>query len=259
MSWTREEVLRTLEELTANANRLAGLMPPSSEHTRWVTNCLDILEEVFGPASRYYQSFDALKWGELDSSEDEIFGYEAARSEIRTLRAYVKDIKTATGLPLGAADYLKRHELNEVYDAKNTGPESSLILKALHLAEHKLRKVIRIQPTNESQVQDAFESLLIGADIPYGREVDKIEYSSKTYTPDFSLPKISLAVEIKLCGRNAREKEIIAEINDDILAYRGKYPNLFFIVYDLGYIRDEDRFCSSFEEHENVTIRVVKH
>jgi hypothetical protein len=132
-------------------------------------------------------------------------------------------------------------------------------LKVLHLAEQKLRKVIRDKPEKEKQVQDAFESLLIGADMPYGREVDSIEYSSKTYSPDFSLMKISLAVEVKLCSREEREKELPAEINDDILAYQTKYQNLLFIVYDLGYIRDMDRFRKSFEEHENVTVRVIKH
>ena len=76
---------------------------------------------------------------------------------------------------------------------------------------------------------------------------------------DFSLSKISLAIEVKLCSRSGREKEVIAEINDDILAYQTKYQNLLFVVYDLGFIRDKDRFSRSFEEYENVTIRVVKH
>lgn len=258
MSWTKEEVLKTLEELAAEAKRLLKSTAFSTEHTRWVTNCLDILEEVFGPASRYYLSFAVLKWRETGSyiiqGRDPQAVIDAKHHE-----AFLRDLETAKGLLLGAADYLKRHEVDEVYNARNTAPESSLIIKVLYLAEHKLRKVIRIQPDRERQVQDAFESLLIGADIPYGREVDRIEYSSKTYTPDFSLPKISLAVEIKLCSRNGHEKEIIAEINDDILAYRSQYPNLLFVVYDLGYIRDVDRFCNSFEEHENVTIRVVKH
>ena len=258
MSWTKEEALTTLRRLADEADQPQMSKVPSAEHTRWVTNCLDILEEVLGPASRYYQSFVALGWGESDSSKVDGFTLEELlRSQSRII-ALGQDLEKAKGLLLGAADYLERHELDEAYDAKNTGPESSLILKVLHLAEHNLRKVVRTQPDKERQVQDAFESLLIGADIPYGREVDKIEYSSKTYTPDFSLPKISLAVEIKLCSRNEREKEIIAEINDDILAYQTKYPNLLFIVYDLGCIRDVDRFCNSFEEHENVTMRVVK-
>jgi len=173
--------------------------------------------------------------------------------------AFLRDLGSAKGLLLGAINYLRKRELSDIYSAKDTGHETSLILKILHLAEQKLRKVVRDKPEKERQIQDAFENLLIGVDIPYGREVDSIEYSSKTYTPDFSLPKISLAVEMKLCNRSEREKELPKEINDDILAYQTKFPNLLFIVYDLGFIRDIDRFCGSFEQHENVTIRVIKH
>lgn len=64
---------------------------------------------------------------------------------------------------------------------------------------------------------------------------------------------------MKLCSRSEHEKEKIAEINDDVLAYQTKYQNLLFVIYDLGFIRDVDRFCKSFEEHKNVTVRVIKH
>ena len=60
-------------------------------------------------------------------------------------------------------------------------------------------------------------------------------------------------------GHPRREKELIAEINDDILAYKTKYRNLIFIIYDLGYIRDVDRFAEAFEASEGVIVRVVKH
>jgi len=225
---------------------------------------METLEEVFGRASRYYLSFAAIKWGQIPSGtiidplEYNGYSYQVG-IDAKSHEFFVRHLETAKGFLLGAANYLKERDLTEVYNAKDTGPEASLILKILHLAEHQLRKVIRTQPEKEGEVQDAFEDLLIGAGIPYGREVDSIEYSSKTYTPDFSLLKIDLAVEIKLCGRNEREKELPEEINDDILAYQTKYQNLLFIVYDLGFIRDVDRFCGSFEQHENVTIRVIKH
>ena len=67
-----------------------------------------------------------------------------------------------------------------------------------------------------------------------------------------------MAIEVKLCNREGREKEIIGEINDDILAYKTKYGNVLFIVYDLGFIRDVDRFVSSFEDQEGVVVNVVK-
>ncbi|MFZ2063411.1 MAG: hypothetical protein WAU82_20550, partial [Candidatus Binatus sp.] len=71
--------------------------------------------------------------------------------------------------------------------------------------------------------------------------------------------KLDLATEIKFSNREGREKEIIAEINDDILAYGTKYGNLLFVIYDLGFIRDMDRFVRSFEERQTVLVRVVKH
>ena len=260
-AWTKEEAQKTLGELATEADRLKSSQAFSTEHTMWVTKCLETFEEVFGPASRYYLTFASLKWHQVSGIiEPWKFDYDyQAAIDATHQQAFLRDLGIARGLLLSAIDYLKPRNLNEVYSAKDTGPEASLILRVLHLAEHQLRKVIRTQPAKESQVQDAFENLLIGADIPYGRGVNSIEYSSKTYIPDFSLPKINLAVEVKLCNRDGREKEMIAEINDDILAYQTKYQNLLFVVYDLGYIRDKDRFSMSFEKYENVTIRVVKH
>ena len=254
-AWTKEEALETLKRLADEAERLRASKAFSTEHTLWMTQCYDTLEEIFGPASRYFLTFAEFRWHETSSF---MFRYEDERVA-KHHAAFVRDLGSAKGLLLGAINYLSNRELSDIYNAKDTGHEASLILKVLHLAEHQLRKVIREKPDNERQVQDAFENLLIGADISYGREVDSIEYSSKTYTPDFSLQKINLAVEVKLCSRAEREKELPEEINDDILAYQTKYQNLLFVIYDLGYIRDQDRFSGSFEEHQNVTIRVIKH
>lgn len=261
--WTKEEALKSLEELAVEADRLRDSKVFSTEHIMWVTKCTETFEEVFGCVSRYYLSFVNIEWSRIPSGTVidpwTYGGNHQAAIDAKRHEYFLRDLGAAKGLLLGAVEYLKEREISEVYHAKDTGPEASLILKVLNLAEHQLRKVIREKPDNERQAQDAFENLLIGADIPYGREVDRIEYSSKTYTPDFSLTKISLAIEVKLCSRAEREKELPEEINDDILAYQTKYQNLLFIVYDIGYIRDIDRFCSSFEEHENVTVRVVKH
>lgn len=258
-TWTKEEALQTLKNLADESDRLRSFKVYSTEHIMWITKCSETLEEVFGPSSKYYLSFTNVEWHYTGS-----FIFEYGRNylaDIDTIhqKAYLNKLASAKGLLLGAVEYLKARELSDVYSARDTGPEASLILKVLRLAENQLRKVIRGKPDNERQIQDAFENLLIGADISYGREVDSIEYSSKTYTPDFSLPKISLAVEVKLCSRSEREKELPEEINDDMLAYQTKYQNLLFIIYDIGFIRDVDRFCGSFEEHENVTIRVIKH
>jgi REase_DpnII-MboI len=234
----------------------------SAEHTRWAATCLAVLEEVFGQDSRYYLSFDALRWVETGSfiipGGAGTWRNPQAAVDRRHHQAYLRDLETARGLLLAAADHLARSDLASVYEGKNTAPESSAIIKVINLAGTKLRTIIRSTPSNEKGVQDAFEGLLVGADLPYSREADRIEYSSKSYVPDFTMPQLDLAIEVKLCKESDREKAIIGEINDDILAYQTKYGNILFIVYDVGQIRDVERFTASFELHQNVVVRVVK-
>jgi len=182
-----------------------------------------------------------------------------AAVERRHHQAFLRQLDASEGFLKAALIDLERRGVAEVYDGKDTPTESSSLLKIITLAERKLRKAVRERPERERQIQDAFETLLVGADIPHERETDSIIYSSKTYTPDFGFQAINLAVEIKLCNRADREKEMIAEINDDILAYKTKYGNLIFAVYDLGFIRDIERFCESFEGSEGVIVKVIKH
>lgn len=263
--WTKEAALKELDALVDIIERLRGERRFSALHTQWLTRTLTFLEEVFGPESRYYLTFASFKWGitgtiMVGGPADPEGSWNPQKAvERRHQEAYLEQLETARGLLLAARDHLKRVGLDAVYQGKDTGPESSAIMKVINLAERKLRKVIRAKPTKEKEVQDAFESLLIGADISYSREKESIEYSSKAYIPDFTMEKIDLAMDLKLCSHDTREKDIVAEINDDILAYQTKYGNLFFIIYDLGFIRDVDRFIDSFEKHQNVFVRVVKH
>jgi hypothetical protein len=226
---------------------------------------VSVFEEVFGRDSRSFSSFIRLSWrregsflvggvGDLEGAY-----HPQAAIDREHHKAYLEQLETARGLLLAAKDELERKGLESVYQGKDTGPEASLILKVINLAEFNLRKTIRNVPTAEKEIQDAFENLLIGADIPHSRETDSIEYSSKTYTPDFSVARADLAIEVKLSNRKEREKEIIAEINDDILAYSTKYGNLIFVIYDTGFIRDVERFTKHFEDREGVVVKVVKH
>ncbi|KUK99389.1 MAG: Uncharacterized protein XE08_0045 [Parcubacteria bacterium 32_520] len=265
MKWTKEAALEELNKLIKEIATLKNVRAFSAEHVHWHQRVVAFLEEIFGKDSRYFGSFVHLTWHKDGSflvggpSDPQGSFNPQAAIEREHHKAYLEQLETVRGLLLAAKDELERKELNEVYKGKDTGPEASLLLKIINLAEHKLRKTIKDAPQKEGQVQDMFENLLIGADIPYSREVDSIEYSSKTYTPDFSVQKADLAIEVKLCNRSGREKEIIAEINDDILAYKTKYGNIIFVIYDLGLIRDTERFIKNFEEQEGVFIKVVKH
>lgn len=261
----KDEAIAELQRLIGDISHLAGQRRFSAEHTNWLMRALSLLEDVFGRNSRYFTSFSSLRsqntgtmlaGGLFDPDGPDI----AASFERQHQEAYRQQLDTAKGILQASLTKLESaSDMDILYEGRDTPPESSQLIKIINLAEFKLRKVIHETPTNEKQIQDAFENLLVGADVSYSREADRIEYSSKAYQPDFTFAKIGLAVDVKFCGRDGREKEIISEINDDVLAYQTKYPNVFFVVYDTGFIRDIDRFSASFQEHEKVVVRVVKH
>lgn len=263
-AWTPDTAARELRVLADAAQGLMSVPRGSAEHVRWVVRVRGILEELFGEESDYYQTFVSLPWGRSGTfivggpADPAASMNPAGAIEREHWRAYQQQLDGARGMLHGAADEIDRKGLPNL--TTKTAPQgSNELLKVINAAERKLRKLIREIPTREREVQDALENLLIAADIPYAREAERIEYSSKTYTPDFTLADIDLAVDVKLCGREDREKEIIAEINDDILAYQTRHKNVLFVVYDTGLIRDVDRFVGSFEQHESVVVRVVKH
>ena len=263
-AWDKGEAIKALERFIEEVESLRHSSPFSAEHTRWVANVHRILEQVFGTRSRYYLTFAQLRWrfrGTTILTADELLaGHPDDAMRGRDQDAYWGDLQTAVGLLQAAADELTTTErMADVYHGRDTPPEASSVLKVINIVERKLRKVIRSRPANEKEVQDAFETLLIGADVPYAREKVTFDYSSRSYRPDFTLDMIGLAIEIKLCAKEGRESKIVSEINDDILGYRTRYRNLVFVVYDLGLIRDVDRFASEFESHDDVFVRVVKH
>ncbi len=257
-TWTKDSALKELKDLINSIARIANAGRGSAEHTRWAMRTLQLLEEVFGASSMYYGTFAALPWCRTGTVVIQSFNIQREKDRLDD-EAFLQQLETAKGLLEAAHDQLQRREINEVYEGKNTPRESSALVKVMNLTERKLRKIIRKPPATEREVQDAFENLLIGADIPHSRETESIEYSSKTYIPDFTLKQIDLAIEIKLCSRDGREKEIIGEINDDILAYKTKFGNLLFVIYDVGQIRDDDRFAREFEKDDDIVVRVVKH
>jgi hypothetical protein len=182
--WTKESALKELGELVGEINKLAGQQRLSADHTRWCTRIMAVLEEVFGRDSRFYSSFIALTWAETGSfmvggpADPEGSWNPSVAIEKRHQAAYRKHLEIAKGLLQGAFDHLSRRDIESVYEGKNTAPESSVILRVINIAERKLRKFVRETPSREKEIQDCFENLLIGGDIPYSREKDTIEYSS---------------------------------------------------------------------------------
>ena len=80
----------------------------------------------------------------------------------------------------------------------------------------------------------------------------RVKISVKEAIPDFVFLKLGLALEIKFVPRAARVKEIVDEINADVVAYSKAYRSLLFVVYDTGFIRDEVEFRRDLESADNV-------
>lgn len=126
-----------------------------------------------------------------------------------------------------------------------------------------LRRAMIAKPENETDVQDVVEQLLIGRGltkgVDYDREKGRVKVSIKEVVPDFNLPKLGLAIEVKLSKDKSKSKAIVDEINADIMSYGKEYSSILFIVYDLSSIRDEVEFKSDLEVVEGVSVIVVKH
>jgi hypothetical protein len=255
--WDKEDALKALDDLINQIPTVCESNRKSPSHMRWLANCLRILEEIFGQDSRYYLTIASFSWSETGNMLIQDYWNLDYELEKRHNSAFTTQMYQAKGLLIAAKDHLEQSEISEVYEGKNTSSEASELIRIINLGEKKLRKSIRAIPEKEMEIQDRFEDLLMANDIEYSREHPHIEYSIKKYIPDFSFAKISLAVEIKLCKKD--EKGLIAQLNDDILAYKTEFRNLLFIIYDLGQIRDIETFKNSFESNSNVIIQVIKH
>jgi hypothetical protein len=201
------------------------------------------------------------KWTQLDVKLDADEALVLIRA-VRTARFIDQQIVDATIDKILESAPFRAETGSDHSEGDGAAPDPLLgvsVLSVVNAAERKLRKVVYDTPSKEQEIQDAFETLLLASDIPFSREKVAFDYSSRSYRPDFVVDGIDLVIEIKFCNKSDREKEIVCEINDDRMAYETRYRNVLFVVYDVGCIRDVDRFVGEFDSHDHVVIKVIKH
>lgn len=164
--------------------------------------------------------------------------------------------------PLGIA--IPSHQEVQDENLAPAPPESRFGSRAAadvaDLAGKVLRKYMIQCPAQEKDVQDEFEKVLIGQGIEYTRNRIAIPYAGTSFIPDFALPRLSMAVEVKYCSTPGAEREVVNEINADIPAYAKEFQHQLFIIYDNGaHIRDVDRIRWDIEQNEGVFLRIIKH
>lgn len=257
----KSALLNRLDSLIGDSHQVENKPPYSSELVQWRMTSLQLLEDLFGPAHRFYLNFASLTFSpqRLILDPDELQPGEPVQSSIdkQRDRASHQDVLRARGILNAARNHLFEHDLTEVYRAVPKSQEPSQVLQLLDLLEHKLRLAFRDAPTSELEVQEKLEVLLHGFGLPFSREAETIEFGGKLYKPDFVIPQLQMALEVKFSNRPSRPKELPAEISDDARAYRTKFPNLLFVIYDCGMIRDARALVDSYSDCARVII--VKH
>ncbi len=173
-----------------------------------------------------------------------------------------KDANAFSVAPVGQKWYLEfvaaRLNALAAYLQSKVSSRDHAAQSLIDLIESNLRSAMFFPPERERDVHNALEIIFRARGLDYRREKDVIEYSSKTFIPDFTFQSLDLALEVKLCKTDRREKKIIDEINADIPAYQTKYRRALFVVFDLGFIRDVARFKSGIEGNPEVYVLVVK-
>jgi len=199
--WTKESAISRLNHLIAKIDYLKKEAPESAEHKRWELGVLTILMEVFGRTSFCFQKFSALTFQKPRDAYTAALAERTSNASIeRTVNqirweGFQTGLESARGILQAAGDQLESANLEDVFQDLTFGSESNATIKLINVAKQKLRKVTRKVPEKEKEVQDSFENILIGAGILYSREADNIEYSSKTYIPDFTFPACNLALD----------------------------------------------------------------
>ena len=143
------------------------------------------------------------------------------------------------------------------------GAQVSELTNLINFLQSRVRPAVMRLPDRERDVQDVVEQILIGRGmtkgVDYDRETGRVRVSSKEVVPDFIVPKLSLALEVKLLKEAGRRSALVDEINADIRSYGKAYAFVVFLVYDLGGIRDEMEFKQDLEDESNVFVVIVKH
>ena len=256
---TDKQAIQYIQNQINGIKKISDQHMGSTDHVEWVLTTQNILSDIFGQNSVIYKQFINVNWTSGGRSfVTDYFNYEQKMAQIRQ-ESYISRLEQVHGILKAAINKIHRDGIKNVFEPP-LDSKSSNIVRILSIIENQLRKTIHSMPAGEKEIQNNVENLFLGAglDQEFSREKYGIEYSSKTYIPDFIFNKLDTVLEIKFCKTERRLKEIISEINDDIAAYKTKYTNLIFVIYDIGVIRDQDEFRNSLEANENVIVRIIK-
>lgn len=126
--------------------------------------------------------------------------------------------------------------------------------------ERSLRPAFRTAPpTSEREVQNEVETILNAVGVSFNREQDTAPVGPRAFKPDFVLPDLDLALEVKLASPTHPESAVQEEVTADIAAYQTRWHHTLFVIYDLGVIADPDRLRRENMRLFGVIVVIAKH
>lgn len=105
---------KAIEKLNKLISEIGGIERNSSEHTRWLSNVLRVLDEKFGADSLYSTTIRTFPWKETESRIYSGFDYQSQRERDHQ-KAFRRQMEQAKGIILSAVDALTENvsESNE--------------------------------------------------------------------------------------------------------------------------------------------------
>lgn len=200
-----------------------------------VIEMTEAIEHIEAPVDRYNLDAAPTSTNSIALVQHELF--EAVRANLHILSAYLTN---------------------------RVRPKSARISEVADFIQVSLRRAVLDRPEREKDIQDVLEQLFIGRGLEkgldYDREVGRVKVSAKEVIPDFVLPQLATAIEVKLVRDRAAIGRLVDEVNADIQAYGKQYAAIVFVVYDVGgALRDESEFRRDLEAVDGIKVLVVKH
>ncbi len=131
---------------------------------------------------------------------------------------------------------------------------SEVLRGIVNRIKKNLRNCMLSPPCDEYDVHDVLEIIFKVMDLEFERDKEHIVVATKTKKPDFTFGDLNMAIEVKFCKSKRSEKRIIDELNSVILPYRQEYETIVFVIYDMGFIVDEEKIIKYFEKSGIETI-----
>lgn len=113
-------------------------------------------------------------------------------------------------------------------------------------------------PKDEKEVQDAVEQILTTLGVTYHREKERHPVGATTFIPDFTLPVLSVAIEVKVTRPGRGEAVIQRELVQDSAGY-GSWSYILAVVYDTASIIDDPARMEDASQEIGVDLLIVKH